>query len=235
MLTGNCPPVVAGREPADDPASPGSGQPTNTPVPVAPGQPTNTPVPLSTNTPAPGQPTNTPAPGQPTNTPVPTPTKTPVPTKTNTPVPTKTKTPVPTKTNTPVPTKTNTPVPTDTPAPTNTPETGTCSDISLSWSGDAELDISNDYGGDIILTEISITWPASNGKLKQIKLGSPALWAGTKNPPSTTITLTQDPEKRTVADGATKTLRFVFENPAASSDYDVTVEFDVGCSRSKSN
>jgi len=247
MLTGNCPPAVAGREPADDPASPGSGQPTNTPVPldpnqptntpvpVAPGQPTNTPVPLSTNTPAPGQPTNTPAPGQPTNTPVPTPTKTPVPTKTNTPVPTKTKTPVPTKTNTPVPTKTNTPVPTDTPAPTNTPETGTCSDISLSWSGDAELDISNDYGSDVVLTKVSITWPAGNGKLKKITLASPAIWTGGENPPSASITLGQSTDKRTIADGATKTLKFEFTGTPASSDYDVTVEFDVGCSRSKSN
>jgi len=234
----NCPSEdqLAEGQPTSTPVPLDPNLPTNTPVPVPPGQPTNTSVPLPTNTSVPRptntsvpRPTNTPmpaAPGQPTNTPVPAPTKTPVPAPT--------KTPVPTKTNTPVPTKTNTPVPTNTPAPTNTPQTGTCSDISLSWSGDAELDISNDYGSDIILTEIDITWPASNGVLRQIKLGNPALWAGTKNPPSTTVTLTQDPEKRTVADGATKTLRFVFENPAASSGYDVTVEFDVGCSRSKS-
>jgi hypothetical protein len=198
----------------------GPGLPTNTPVPVALGLPTNTSVPLATNTAVPL------VPGLPTNTPVPTATRTPLPTNT----------PVPTATKTPVPTATRTPVPTNTPVPTDTPETGSCSDITVAASGDAEFSITNDYSSDIVLTDVSISWPASNGKLIKITLNSPVIWSqpsGVSSPAD--VALSQSTDKRTIAQGATKRLAFQFENSPASSGYSVSVTFDVGCTRSASD
>jgi hypothetical protein len=245
LLTGsNCP------SPAELAEVP-PGAPTNTPVPVAPGQPTNTSVPLN-----PRQPTNTPvpvAPGMPTNTSVPLRTNTPVPVApgqpTNTPVPLRTNTPIP-ATNTPIPSNTpvpptNTPKPTNTPVPpTNTPEpipSGSCSDIDIDWDGvtaqgNAQFEIDSGYTSDIVLDHISISWPGDNGKLVKIKLQG-AIWskpAGVDSPAD--IGLGGDASKRTVAPGTTEILEFTFDESAYDgSGYNVTVEFDVGCSRSASH
>ena len=189
-------------------------QPTNTSPPPA----QDTALPTNTSVPAP--------PGQPTYTPVPLATSTSAPQASNTSPPGATSTPAP---NTP--TRTNTPNPTA----TNTPVSGSCTDIILAaGGGDSDFTITNNYSSDIILTNVSVTWPGSNGNLIRIRLLPATIWAGNLPPDSANITLTSQGSSRTVALGQTNTLRFEFENDAAGTGYSITVTFNVGCARSAS-
>ncbi|MFV2044588.1 MAG: hypothetical protein ACC700_15310 [Anaerolineales bacterium] len=147
----------------------------------------------------------------------PTPTLTPSPTATNTPTPT----PTPTPTNTPVP------LPTDTPVPV-------CSLITLTGFGTSGKDIfwnlTNGTGSTITITEIFINWPASNDKLKKVRLDTADIYTSDDDSPPTNITGGWTGASRDVGNGATSVLTFEFEqDPAAVSGYTVNVTFDNLC------
>jgi hypothetical protein len=183
-----------------------------------------------------------PLPGQevaegPTNTPTATPTETLTPTATATFTATATATSTATATFTPSPTSSSTPTPTRTPTltPTKTPQPGKCSDIDLDWDDNAQIDIDNGYNDDIILEKIVLEWPTANGKLEEIKLGNKTIWDGSDSEPKANITLDDDEDDRTIADGDKETLEFEFKDATEDVGYDITIDFDNGCERSKSN
>jgi hypothetical protein len=215
--------------------------PTNTSVPGTPGLPTNTSVPLSTNTSVP-IPTNT-SEALPTRTPTKTPfnmptfTTTRTPTKTNTTQPTKTKTsttvPTSTATNTSTPTATRTPTPTNTsipPTPTETsPPPFACSEIVLSNGSGPEFIVTNNSAIDVLVTEITLTWPAANGKWTKAWLDGDLLFSGKYDPPSATVPINVNPlSKRTVETGNTEPLSLEFTDGAEANGYDISVKFDGG-------
>lgn len=173
----------------------------------------------------------------PTNTPTLTPTETLTPTATATFTSTPTATSTATATPTPSPTPSSTPTLTRTPTltPTKTPKPGKCSDIDLDWKDDAELKIDNEYNDDIIIEKIKLEWPDTNNNLEKIKLEGTTIWKGSDSEPKATITLEDDEEDRTIEDGDRDSLEFFFKTATAVDGYDITIEFDNGCERSKSN
>jgi hypothetical protein len=173
----------------------------------------------------------------PTDTPTPTPTETLTPTATATSTSTPTATSTATATSTPTPTLTSTPTLTRTPTltPTKTPKPGKCSDIDLDWKDDAELKIDNNYNDDIIIEKIKLEWPDTNGKLEKIKLEGTTIWKGSDSEPKANITLEDDEDDRTIKDGDRDSLEFFFKDATAVDGYDIDIEFDNECERSKSN
>ena len=143
---------------------------------------------------------------------------------TNTPVP-PTNTPVP-PTNTPVP-PTNTPVP-----PTNTPA-ATCADITVgspsAKNSDFRFTINNNYGAGVRLDHMTIGWPdGQNGALLSITLDDYEIWTGNKASSPASVDLSGG--HRTIAAGRSGTVVLTFENDAASSGYNITINSNVGCS-----
>jgi hypothetical protein len=195
--------------PAKTPTPVDTSIPTNTPVPVTPGQPTNTSVPLSTNTSAP------------------------LPTKTSPPGATNTSPPG--ATNTSPPPATNTPPPPP-PTATNTPVTGSCSDITVSPGGSGgQFNITNNYSSAIVITEITLSWPVDpNGRWKHTLLDGQNIQSGNFDTSPASDVLVTDASRRTIQVGVTKTIEFGFQNPPASTGYSVTITFDVGCSKTRS-
>jgi uncharacterized repeat protein (TIGR01451 family) len=79
------------------------------------------------------------------------------------------------------------------------------------------------------IESIVVNWPASNGVLKEVKLGSPRIFKGSLAPTSATITsFNGKANDRRIDDGKTEELKFKFENHVAAGPYDITVTF-VGC------
>ncbi|GAB4482293.1 MAG: hypothetical protein Kow00124_31010 [Anaerolineae bacterium] len=224
-------------------------RPSNTPVPSSPGAPTNTPVPLPTDTATPTRtPTSTLPPGITPSATVyvppppsqPTATTTTIPTATRTPTPTATRTPTPTATRTPTPTATVTDTavpPTDTPTPTNTsPPPDPCAGIIIApGAGGGEFNITNNSAASIVLTTITLSWPADLGAWVSAKLDTANIFNGLVPPPSGTVVLGESVVKRTLGVGQTGVLSTRFDvNPPAPSGYSVTVQFDNGCGVSTS-
>jgi len=149
----------------------------------------------------------------------PAPTSTPTPTLTPSPTATNTPTPIPpTLTPTPVPpTLTPSPLP---PTPTFTPDV--CSLISIdtfvSGGGIYVTWNINNSGSAVSLTNLTITWPTPNGKLKKVKLGGATIWTGDDDAPSANLNLSG-----TVPAGPPTELRTEFENSAAGSGYSGSV------------
>jgi hypothetical protein len=176
-----------------------------------------------TNTPASGLPTNTPVPGtpgEPTNTSTPLPSDTPLP-------------PVPTST----PAVTNTPPPTNTliPTVTNTSSPMSCSAITVNPVSGAggEFNITNNNAGDIVITQIKLTWPVgTNGIWKKVILGGTTIGNPNTDTSPATIILSASPIQRTIKGSKTEPMVFKFQNPTASTGYYVEITFDVGCTRS---
>lgn len=174
-----------------------------------------------------------------TITPVPTATYTevpatiPLPTATITPKPTKPR--PPTSTNTASPTNTPGPSPTNTPTPTpsNTPTpTDACVNIGLrglsTTSDKSRWQIRNNNSVPITIQSLTFIWPAANGQLVSIRLGSFTIWTGSAAPSSITI----GPGDWTGGDlsiTTNKNLVFQFETSAANTGYDMTVTFVGGC------
>jgi hypothetical protein len=186
-----------------------------TPTPVDPGlPPTYTPVPVES-----GEPTNTSVPLPPTNTSAPIPTDMSPPGATNTSPPPATNTPPP-------------PPPTDTPVPP-----GSCSDIIVSAGGSGGVfNITNNYGSNIFITEITLSWPVDdNGRWQHTYLDGQNIQSKNQNTSPATDVLVTDPSRRTIQVGTTRVIEFGFQqSPPASTGYSVTIKFDVECSRSGS-
>jgi hypothetical protein len=176
----------------------------------------------------------------PTNTLEPTPTDPPPPTNTPEPTPTEEPTPVPVVNQAPAP-----PPPTDPPPeeeeeeeeeePAPPPEdTGSCSDIFLKWEKPEKVLITNNYGSDIVLTRIYLKWPDENGKLKEVRLDNSLVTDEDADPKKVTLKLDSKDspvENRTVQNGKTGKLEFVWKKNAQKDDYETTLTFDNGCER----
>jgi hypothetical protein len=90
----------------------------------------------------------------------------------------------------------------------------------------------NNLGTDQVITQITVTWPESNGKLKKVKLGKKTIVNRLIAPTSATITqFDGNTSDRTLDGGRTERLRFEFERTASKTpaDYTITVEFSGGC------
>jgi Flp pilus assembly protein TadG len=220
--------------------------PTVTPTPTPTPTPTHTPTqtPTSTNT---ATPTTTPTPTQ-TLTPTPgpsltptqtntfTPTVTPTPTQTYTPTLTPTITPTltptlcPTNICTPTPTLTLTPTPT--PTSTATPACGTYGAFMIPSGTKLDLQLQNNGGTTVTVDSIFFVWPASNSELKIIKMGGSTIWNAVDTTPPTDISSGQWIgllSYRQIAPSSLKIMQFTFKNSAASTGYNITVNFDNGC------
>jgi serine/threonine-protein kinase len=123
-----------------------------------------------------------------------------------------------------------TPLPSDTPIPTSTPDV--CS--SLAHGGIAISDkevsweISNEGSVAVSITHIVFDWPAVNEALKKVRLSESTIWNKRDNSPATDIQ-SDWLGNRVLLGGEAKPLKFEFVIPAASSGYDLLVEFDRGC------
>jgi hypothetical protein len=83
------------------------------------------------------------------------------------------------------------------------------------------------------LSDIIITWPTANGKLRKISLGKDTIYDNPDiAPPSATLTaanLVSDEKKRSIDPGKKEVLTFEFEKSAADAPYNITVKFGTGC------
>ena len=92
--------------------------------------------------------------------------------------------------------------------------------------------VTNNGDMPLVIKRITITWPAANGVLDEVKRDGDVIHKGNFNAPSAVITSgwDGDPGKRTVEPGQTDELKFKFKNNAANGDYVITLDFDQGCS-----
>jgi tRNA A-37 threonylcarbamoyl transferase component Bud32 len=196
----------------------GGGEQVVTPLPPKPGQlqPTPTPLPLvqePTNTPVPA------APDQPADAPVPV-------ASDDSPPDDKPPDDDPKPTEKPKPTETKVPEPT--PTDDNSPSNPTCSDIALEWIGDHRLKIHNEYGHDIVLTEIEVE-TVFNAVLGKIRMGLFTIWEGAGGGAWDHIILDGPVSQRTIDDGESEKLYFIYVSGDAPDYPDVELTFDVGC------
>jgi len=142
---------------------------------------------------------------------------------------TATATPTETATAT-IPFPTNTVPPTK--APTKTPRPASCSDIKFSGSGAGPYTITNNYGTDIIITYITLTWPDGvNGAWTKTYLSGRLIHSKKINSSPASAELFADTLRRTIVNGTSGQLVFEFEKPPGPSGYGVSVGFNVGCSK----
>ena len=96
-----------------------------------------------------------------------------------------------------------------------------------------EWEITNNGCDPLIISSIELTWPASNGNLKKVKLGEETIFEQELPPPSATINSgwEGEPKDRTIDAGKTEKLKFEFENDAGTNqdDYAIRVEFGDDC------
>lgn len=146
------------------------------------------------------------------------------------PIPTVTLTATPTVTATTIPT--NTSVPPTKPPATKAPKPSSCSDISFSGSGAGPYTITNNYGSDIVITWVSLTWPdGDNGAWTKTYLSGRLIHSKRTFPSPASAELFADTDRRTIPNGSSGQLVFEFENSPGSSGYGVSVGFNVGCSK----
>ena len=211
------------------------GAPTATATDGPPVGPTNTPT--NTGQPPPG-PTASPTATQvspPSSTATATQPGVPAPSATTAP-PTATFTPTsqpPTATWTPsptsvAPTPTNTPVP----PPTDTPVVCSLSANFFDLVGN-KIDVRVNNGGQVkvIVTGVTLDWPAENEELKEVQMDGRTIWTGTDDaPPSSLSEWSGDVGLRVIGPGSSGELRFIFKRAIAAVGYAVAIQFDNGCS-----
>jgi hypothetical protein len=94
----------------------------------------------------------------------------------------------------------------------------------VSWS------LYNGGPGVVEIFKIFINWPPENNELTKIELGGDAIWdKKDKNPPTNIAGGWKSGAARTIGSGIAKTLKFVFDQAAEPSPYDLNVTFDNGC------
>jgi hypothetical protein len=79
------------------------------------------------------------------------------------------------------------------------------------------LTIANNGPADVVLSAFNLTWPAANGKLAQINLGSNVVYTTDINAPSANLTAAQlsngsADAKRTLPTGTSSALKMTFQN-----------------------
>ncbi|MBN2503394.1 MAG: protein kinase [Anaerolineales bacterium] len=190
--------------------------------------------PVASNTPSSGQqPISTSPAANPTNTPFSKPTNTPFNNTAATATKTATFTAIPptptyTPTATSLPTNTPTPPPTKTPPPSPTQDL--CKLISVSGPTTAVRKatwiVNNESNSTMTIDELALAWPAANGTLEKVWVGTTIVWdAGNGSSP-----IHIDPSQ-TVGAGSSKVLIFSFKNKVDSSGYDLDVHFEGGCQK----
>lgn len=76
------------------------------------------------------------------------------------------------------------------------------------------------------IDELALAWPAANGTLEKVWVGTTIVWdAGNGSSP-----IHIDPSQ-TVGAGSSKVLIFSFKNKVDSSGYDLDVHFEGGCQK----
>jgi hypothetical protein len=80
----------------------------------------------------------------------------------------------------------------------------------------------------VSISRILLDWPAANLELKKVRLAGSQIWNAGDNSPPTDIQSGWKGNRSLLA-GAAKELSFEFGTAAASSGYDLLVEFDTGC------
>jgi hypothetical protein len=97
-----------------------------------------------------------------------------------------------------------------------------------------EITIQNTSTGPAVLSNLGITFPTSNGGLKQVSMDGylytgPTITGGSAM--FTTAMLGSNAMLRTIAVGQSEKLRFIFEKTASTNkaDYTSVAEFNTGC------
>ena len=81
------------------------------------------------------------------------------------------------------------------------------------------------------IAEITITWPAANGFLDEVKLDGRRINSGNFNPPSADLTSFEGPTgARSIDHNKSGTLHFQFQNNASPGAYTIEVRFTNNCS-----
>jgi hypothetical protein len=122
----------------------------------------------------------------------------------------------------------------------------TFSPVPLFVTGAATLDLSDDKKvkweltnnttGDVLITEVTVTWPAAHNKLKKMKLAKDFAKDinATSSPtsvPTTDNAFTSKPDDRTLKDGETKKLEIEFDKDVKNrtgAEYTIEVKFSNG-------
>lgn len=99
-----------------------------------------------------------------------------------------------------------------------------------------EITIHNDGATDVILSALTLTWPAGNGKLVEIKLDGDVVYTTPDiDPPSANLSsgdFVSDLRKRTITAGTSDVLKLVFENNVDKNAANYSgglVTFGAGC------
>jgi hypothetical protein len=119
-------------------------------------------------------------------------------------------------------------VPEPTPTDDNSPSGPTCSNIALEWVGERRLRISNASGHKIVLTEIEVQ-TTFNYMLEKIRLGLFTVWDGADGSSWGHIILDGPVGQRTIDDGQSEKLSFIYVSGDAPDHPDVELTFDLGC------
>ncbi|MEK9139024.1 MAG: hypothetical protein AAB393_18045, partial [Bacteroidota bacterium] len=98
---------------------------------------------------------------------------------------------------------------------------------------DVRLSLTNKGACPVTISSISISWPAANGKLKEVELDGHEIFDHDRMPTSTVINSgwKGSASKRTIKAGHTEVLEFEFDKTASTkaSLYTIQVQFAEGC------
>ena len=92
-------------------------------------------------------------------------------------------------------------------------------------------DVTNTGDLGLEIERISLSWPAANGDLDEVKRDGDTIHKGDFAPPLAVIESGWEgnEDKRTIKPGETDTLKFKFMNNAVEGEYHIVVEFTAGC------
>jgi hypothetical protein len=146
------------------------------------------------------------------------------PVPTATPTPTLTPSATPTITPTSTNTATYTPTPSNTPTPTFTPTPEPCDLITIDTfdpggGSYVRWNITNSNPSIETITDISISWPSTNGDLIEVRIGGSSIWSGNDDEPSANLTVAG------AVPVGSDWLRFEYESSVDTTGYTGTITF----------
>ncbi|MBT8142752.1 MAG: DUF11 domain-containing protein, partial [Gammaproteobacteria bacterium] len=102
------------------------------------------------------------------------------------------------------------------------------------YNQEFRMDVTNSGDLNVVIEKITITWPAANGALIEVKREGDTIHEGDFAYNALGVVIDSgwkgDINKRAIKPGDTDTLKFKFENDAANAEYSILVEFESGCS-----